>query len=75
VGASVGLVPEECLAHAFLVNEDATQEPLIRVDPGNANQSYLIIKVEGRQPVGNRMPPSGQALDNIDLTNLKNWIS
>ena len=75
VGASAGLVLEEGLAHAFLVNEDATTEPFLRVDPGNANESYLIIKVEGRQTVGNRMPPSGQPLDNIDLTNLKNWIN
>jgi hypothetical protein len=58
-----------------LVNVTATQSSAARVIPGDATGSYLIVKVEDRQTVGNRMPPSGGALDNIDLTNLKNWIS
>jgi len=57
------------------VNVAATQSGVARVIPGNANDSYLIVKVEGRQTVGERMPLGGSALDNIDLTNLKNWIN
>ena len=57
------------------MNVIATQSSVARVIPGNANASYIIVKVEGRQTVGQRMPLGGAALDNIDLTNLKNWIN
>ncbi len=62
-------------AYANLVDVIATQAGVARVIPGNANDSYLIVKVEGRQTVGAQMPVGGAALDNIDLTNLKNWIN
>jgi hypothetical protein len=62
-------------SYANLVNVAATQSAAARVIPGDADGSYLIVKVEGRQTVGQRMPLGGSALDNIDLTNLKNWIS
>jgi hypothetical protein len=62
-------------SYGNLVNVTATQSAASRVIPGNAQDSYLIIKVEGRQTVGSRMPIGGAALDNIDLTNLKNWIN
>jgi hypothetical protein len=58
-----------------LVNVDATQASVARVVPGNATDSYIIVKVEGRQTTGERMPLGGSALDNIDLTKLKNWIN
>jgi hypothetical protein len=57
------------------VNVAASQASVARVIPGNANDSYIVVKVEGRQTVGVRMPLGGSALDNIDLTNLKNWIN
>ncbi len=60
---------------AMLVDVDAESESFKRVLPGNANGSYIVIKFEGRQSVGGRMPPNGSALDEIDLTNIKNWIN
>ena len=62
-------------SYASLVNVTATQSTAARVIPGNAQDSYLVVKLEGRQTVGARMPVNGAALDNIDLTNIKNWIS
>lgn len=62
-------------AYGNLVNVVATQSTAARVIPGDANASYLVIKVEGRQSVGGRMPLGGSPLDNIDITNLKNWIN
>jgi hypothetical protein len=56
-----------------LVNEPAHSEPFLRVKPYDADSSYVVIKVEGRNLVGSPMPP-GDALDSIDLTNLRNWI-
>jgi hypothetical protein len=72
---SAGLTLTAGNAYTSLVNVAATQESAVRVIPGNANDSYLIVKVEGRQTVGDRMPLGLSALDNIDLNNLKNWIN
>lgn len=57
-----------------LVGVTAFSEPIQRVIPGNPQGSYLVIRVEGRQMVGSRMPLGGTPLDNVDLTNLRNWI-
>jgi hypothetical protein len=62
-------------SHANLVNVTATREPLLRVIPGNADGSYLVVKLEGRQSVGSQMPLGGQPLSETDLTNIKNWIN
>lgn len=62
-------------AYDNLVDVQAMSESVLRVIPGDANGSYLVIKLEGRQTVGARMPLNGAALDNIDLTNIKNWIN
>ena len=59
----------------MLVDVDAASENFKRVLPNDANNSYIVIKLEGRQTVGSRMPLSQSPLDNIDLTNIKNWIN
>jgi hypothetical protein len=61
--------------YGMLVDVDATSESFKRVLPGTADDSYLVIKLEGRQQVGTRMPQNAAPLDNIDLTNIKNWIN
>ncbi len=73
--ASAGLSLSAGTSYANLINVASTQTGTDRVIPGNATDSYLIVKVEGRQTVGQQMPLGGSALDNIDLTNLKNWIN
>jgi len=60
--------------YAALVNVDASSEAFKRVLPNDATNSYLVIKLEGRQSVGSRMPLNLSPLDNIDLTNIRNWI-
>lgn len=57
-----------------LVGVTATTESIARVIPGDAEGSYIVMRVEGRQTVGNRMPLGGTPLDSIDITNLRNWI-
>lgn len=57
-----------------LVGVTATTESVVRVIPGDAEGSYLVVRVEGRQAVGNRMPLGGTPLDSIDVANLRNWI-
>ena len=39
----------------------------------NALNSYLVQRLDGS--VGSRMPIGGAALDNIDMTNIMNWIN
>ena len=74
-GAAAGLNLELGSAYASLVGIAATQESFERVTAGKADESYLIIKLEGRQQVGARMPLGGTPLDAIDMGNLKNWIN
>ncbi|HBD99465.1 MAG TPA: hypothetical protein DC060_14865 [Gemmatimonadetes bacterium] len=47
----------------------------IRVIANDATNSYLVKKLEGTASAGSRMPIGGSALDNTDLTNIKNWIN
>jgi putative intracellular protease/amidase len=62
-------------AFASLVNVVAFSDAAFsRVTPNDAQNSYLVMKVEGRQTAGGRMPLGGANLDNIDLTNIRNWI-
>ena len=79
-GASSGqagliLTASAAANYAMLVDVDAASENFKRVLPNDANNSYIVIKLEGRQTVGSRMPLSQSPLDNIDLTNIKNWIN
>jgi hypothetical protein len=60
--------------YTTLVGMQAASEDFPLVDPGNAANSYVIIKTEGTQNQGQRMPLGASALDNIDQTNLRNWI-
>lgn len=62
-------------SYTNLVNMPSTSESGTRVIPGNADASYLVIKLEGRQTVGSSMPIGGAALDATDLTNIKNWVN
>jgi hypothetical protein len=73
--AQAGLSLTTGNAYGNLVSVTATQSALFRVAPGDPANSYLVMKVEGSAAFGARMPLGGSALDNIDIQNLKNWIS
>jgi hypothetical protein len=62
-------------AYANLVNITALAEAnKIRVIPNDADNSYLIIRLEGRQTVGGKMPQGG-SLSTNRIQNIKNWIN
>jgi len=63
--------------HARLVNVTSPMSGEVYVIPNDAQNSYLMKKLENRQGSGNgsRMPVGGSALDNVDLANIKNWIN
>ena len=51
-----------------------SERQFLLVKPGDADNSYLVIRFEDRQSVAALMP-IGLPLDSIDLTNLRNWIN
>jgi hypothetical protein len=73
--AQAGLVLTSGQAYANIVNVASTQDPAkFRVLPSDATNSYIVIKLEGRQTVGTRMP-QGSTLNAVSIQNIKNWIN
>ncbi|MDZ7781127.1 MAG: hypothetical protein U5R14_14500 [Gemmatimonadota bacterium] len=73
--AGLTLSSDAAANRAELVDVASTQESeFLRVDPGDAENSYLVIKLEGRQSVGDQMPLDQSPIDDIDLGNIRNWI-
>lgn len=74
--ASAGLVLSQGQAYNNLVNVDSTSEPNFkRVLPNDAQNSYIVMKLEGRQTVGSRMPLNRTPLTTVQIQNIKNWIN
>jgi hypothetical protein len=74
--APLGLRLDAANSYALLVNVASGEVPgLLRVNPGNANQSYLVQKILGTASVGARMPLGQAALpqDRIDL--IVRWVT
>lgn len=76
--AQEGLILLQGQAYANIVNVDSnqdTQQPVRkRVLPGDSANSYLVIKIEGNQTVGTRMPQGRSPLSSVQIQNIKNWI-
>lgn len=63
-------------AYAQLDSVASEQVPaLLRIDPGNSSDSYLIIKLEGSDDriQGGRMP-QGSELNQVTIDSIKVWI-
>lgn len=74
-GAQGGLVLLAGQAYIQIVDVASFSEPAFkRVLPGNANDSYIVIRLEGRQAIGGKMPLGG-TLSATRIQNIKNWIS
>lgn len=60
---------------ANLVGVSSLEVPaLSRVAAGDADNSYLIQKLEGTAAVGVRMPPIGPALNQTVIDDIRQWI-
>ncbi len=60
---------------ASLVNVTSIQEPpLLRVEPNDPDNSYLIHKLEGTQAIGAQMPEGGQFLPQETINVIREWI-
>lgn len=59
-----------------LVNVMSTQVGLDLVEPGDAENSYLIHKLDGRSGiVGDRMPTNGPFLTTAQIDVIEQWIN
>lgn len=73
-GAS-GLVLEDGLAHAELVNVASVDAPgKTLVVPGDAEGSYLVAKLRGDPGISGFQMPTGDALDDARLQFVIDWI-
>jgi hypothetical protein len=55
--------------------ESAADAGLLRVDPGDADNSFILIKLEGPPPVyGSRMPLTGALLSDAEVDLIRRWI-
>ncbi len=62
-------------AYNSIVNVDSGQDPSFKlILPGNSTDSWLVMKIEGRQTLGLRMPPSADPLSDVRIQNIKNWV-
>ena len=63
------------MAYNNIVNVDSGQDPSFKIIlPGNSTDSWLVKKIEGRDIVGLRMPPSADPLSDVRIQNIKNWV-
>ena len=74
--AEAGLNLEEGKSFAALVNVPSTQVALDLVEPNDAENSYLIHKLDGRDGiVGDRIPEDADFLSEADIDVIKQWIN
>ena len=74
--AQQGLNLSEGSSRASLVNVQSTERPdLLRVKPGSASESYLVMKIEGASGiVGERMPLGRSPLSQEQISLVREWI-
>jgi hypothetical protein len=84
-GCHAGTSPQEGmnlsagLTHSNTVNVASNQSGLDRIEPGLANQSYLVHKIQGTQGTvagsGLRMPRGGTPLSQANIDIIRAWIA
>jgi hypothetical protein len=73
--APVGLRLDAANSYSLLVGVPSGERPsVLRVAPGDPNNSYLIQKLEGTAAVGERMPAGLPALPQADIDIVRQWI-
>jgi len=66
-------------AYANIVNVQSNESGLLRVDPGDPDQSYLVHKIQGTQGTvggsGGQMPLGGTPLTQAQINLIREWIT
>jgi hypothetical protein len=74
--APQGLRLDAANSFAMLVNVASTEVPtLLRVKPGDPDNSWLVQKIDGRATVGGRMPLGRAALPQASIDLVRSWIA
>lgn len=73
--APAGLRLDAANSYASLVGVPSVETGVLRVAPGDANNSYIIQKVEGTAAVGERMPAGLPPLPQEDIDVIRQWIA
>lgn len=74
--APMGLRLDETSSYGALVGVPSSEVPgLLRVEPGEPGNSYLVQKLEGRAAVGARMPLDLPALPDATIEVIRQWIT
>jgi len=75
-GAQQGLNLEAANSYALLVGIASSESPgVLRVAPGDPENSYLIQKLEGTAAAGGRMPLNGSPLPQATIDTIRQWIT
>lgn len=75
-GAPQGLRLDEANSYGSLVGVSSSEvSSILRVAPGDPDNSYLIQKLEGSASVGAQMPLNAPALLQADIDVIRQWIS
>jgi hypothetical protein len=75
-GAPMGLRLDAADSFNLLVGVPSTEVPaILRVKPGDPDNSYIIQKLEGHASVGARMPFGGPYLTADTVAFIRQWIS
>jgi hypothetical protein len=74
--APVGLRLDAANSYSLLVGIASGERPnLLRVAPGDPNNSFLVQKLEGTAGIGERMPAGLPALPQADIAVIRQWIA
>jgi hypothetical protein len=75
-GAPEGLQLDAAHSYNLLVGVPSVEDSgLLRVDPGNPDGSYMVLKIEGASGiVGGRMPLGETPLPQATITAIRSWI-
>jgi hypothetical protein len=75
-GAPMGLRLDAANSYNLLVGVASTEVPsIMRVKPGDPDNSYIIQKLEGHAAVGARMPFGGPYLTTDTIAFIREWIT
>jgi hypothetical protein len=75
-GAPEGLRLDAANSYSLLVGVPSTEVPsLLRVKPGDPDNSYIIQKLEGHAAVGAQMPYGGPYLPTSTIAFIRQWIT
>jgi Bacterial Ig-like domain len=76
-GAPEGLQLDAAHAYNALVGVPSVEEPsILRVDPGNPDESYMVLKIEGASGIeGGQMPLGETPLPQATIAAIRQWIT